>query len=201
MADHVQAEAAGSIMRVIHVQNAEWAKRFLLKKFNLLSRDDLVGSDFGRYLHSNPVQAKGGKPMLGGRIWKTQHDPWRKITKTAFSIDYYKPYAVDESDHRTTADLIGKVMELNCYDDDGNPTYGYDVFAQRLVGYFLKLWIYLTLAQPVIRAFTCNNERRAPRSRAPTIRTSRIHTRKTSPTIMVQTNTSRVSIPWIMGTR
>ena len=122
-----------SVLRLFHVQNADWAEAFLLKKFNINARDDLVGSDFGRYVcYKHPLN-RAGRPRLGGKTWETQHDPWRSISKTSIGLDYLKCYGVKESSVKRPSDTDGKMMELNCYDEaTESPKYGYNVHAQRL---------------------------------------------------------------------
>lgn len=130
-------------LRVFHVQNAPWATRFLLKKFNIHNRDDgLVGTDFGKYARYKRPERRGGKPILTGRTWRVTHDPWRGIARTSFGLDYLKPYRVtdDVSRGRTRSRQEFeaqnlKMMEFNCYDQEENPTYGYDIFIQRLSCY------------------------------------------------------------------
>ncbi|KAI4175872.1 MAG: hypothetical protein LQ343_001486 [Gyalolechia ehrenbergii] len=117
-----------AVLRVFHVQNADWATHYLLRKFNITARDDLVGTDFGHYV-KNKHRERRGKPLLTGRSWKTTHDPWRSINRTSFGLDYLKPYSARK------ADAAGRMMELSCYDEDENPTYGWDVHAQRLSCY------------------------------------------------------------------
>ena len=103
-----------AVLRVFHVQNAYWATRFLLRKFNIDNHDSIVGTDFGNWVRHRQAERRAGKPVLNGRTWKTQHDPWRSISRTAFGLEYLKeyPYAPDASD-----DV--KLMELNRYDDEG----------------------------------------------------------------------------------
>lgn len=116
-------------LRVIHVQNASWALKYLFEKFNIDSTNDLVGTNFGRWAKYDKPQRRGGKPVLNGRTFRTQRDPWRGISRTAFGCDYLKPY-----DKHKLANGE-KMMELNRYDEDDQPTYGYDVFVQRLSVY------------------------------------------------------------------
>ncbi|KAL8631978.1 hypothetical protein Q9189_002242 [Teloschistes chrysophthalmus] len=123
-----------AVLRVFHVQNAPWATHFLVRKFNISARDDLVGTDFGHYVKTRQRERRG-KPLLTGRSWKTTHDPWRAINRTSFGLDYLKPYKVRNPELQDRRDPTGKMMELSCYDEDDNPTYGYDVYAQRLSCY------------------------------------------------------------------
>lgn len=129
-----------AVLRVYHVQNADWAVQFLFKKFNIVERDDLVDSNFGRWLsYKHPAQARGGRPLLGGMAWQTQHDPWRGISKTSFGLDYLKIYKVVNPGQQAETDPTGKMMELNCYDEvTESPEYGYDVYGQRMVRMSLK---------------------------------------------------------------
>jgi len=71
--------------------------------------------------------------MVSGKTWRTQHDPWRGLSKTAFSIDYFKPYRAPDPTDAFDAKPEGKIMELDCLDHDDNPCYGWDVHVQRLV--------------------------------------------------------------------
>ena len=42
-------------------------------------------------------------------------------------MDYLKPLKVSrDSGVEARKDRTGKMMELSCYDDNDNPTYGYD---------------------------------------------------------------------------
>ena len=117
------------------MQNAPWATLFLLKKFSINASDDLVGSDFGRYLKSQRGErGKSRRPFLTGKTWETQRDVWRQLGKTSFGLDYLKPYRVTSPAPSTSeTDLKCKVMELNSYDEEDNPAYAYDVYVQRLV--------------------------------------------------------------------
>lgn len=127
-----------AILRLFHVQNAHWAVHFLLKKLWIKS-DDLVGSTFGQYATYTRPERLRGKPLLKGRSWPLQHDPWRGISKTAFGIDYLKMYkAGDKLSQSQEADM-GKFMELNCYDENTDePRYGYDIYPQRLSCYIQR---------------------------------------------------------------
>ena len=124
-------------LRVIHVQNAPWAVYYLLRKFNINAPDNLLGMDFGSFVKHAKPEWRGGKPLLKGKTWRTQRDPWRGVRRTAFGMDYLRPCGVkdrrDVSQPRPGADA--KMMELNGYDDSNAPAYSYDVFVQRLSVY------------------------------------------------------------------
>lgn len=122
-----------AVLRVFHVQNADWAVKFMLKKFYIRD-NDLVGSNFGQYATYRHPERRGGKPLLKGKTWATQHDPWRGISKTAFGIDYLRPCRVRDPSRPSDLNTASKMYELNCYDEnDDSPIYGHDVFAQRMV--------------------------------------------------------------------
>ena len=65
------------VLRVMHRQNADWAIQFLLHKFNINARNDLVGTNFGKYVKFKRPERRGGKPFLRAKSFKTTHDPWR----------------------------------------------------------------------------------------------------------------------------
>ena len=128
-----------AVLRVLHVQNAKWATEFLLKKFNISDSDDLVGTTFGRYVKHKRPERRGGKPFLSGKSWKTTHDPWRGISRTSFGLDYLRPGKVEQNaSARYRRSSASKMMELNCYDENDNPVYGYDVYVQRISCYIQK---------------------------------------------------------------
>lgn len=81
-------------LRVIHVQNASWATRFLLRKFNIDASDDLVGTTFGRWARYERPQRRANKPVLNGKTFRAQRDPWRGISRTSFGCDYLRHYPV-----------------------------------------------------------------------------------------------------------
>ncbi|KAF2268443.1 hypothetical protein CC78DRAFT_510193 [Lojkania enalia] len=121
-----------SALRVIHVQNAPWATRFLLRKFNIDASDDLIGTSFGRWAKYDKPKRRGDKPVLSGKSFRTQRDPWRGISRIAFSLDYLRHY----EKHKISDSNSGmKMMELNNYDYNENPVYSHDVYAQRLSVY------------------------------------------------------------------
>lgn len=128
-----QDRGAEAVLRVFHVQNAWWATQFLLRKYNIKPNDDLIGTDFGQFVKCKSSASRGGKPFLSGKTWKTTHDPWRGISRTSFGIDYLKPYRAHQNASQPSRGADHQLMELNCYDDDDNPTFGWNVFVQRLV--------------------------------------------------------------------
>ena len=44
-----------------------------------------------------------------------------------------KPYRARDPDAQGSLDEHCKMMELNCYDPDDSPAYGWDAYVQRLV--------------------------------------------------------------------
>lgn len=140
------ARCKQAAFRVIHVQNAPWAVRFLTHKYNAVPSDDLVGMDFGKWAKFDQPEWRAGKPLLKGRTWRTQRDPWRGVRRTAFGLDYLRGCDIredTEGSHLANSDAgrrVGiseenKMMELNCYDNADAPCYGWDVFVQRLSVY------------------------------------------------------------------
>ncbi|KAK8152231.1 hypothetical protein BKA80DRAFT_286370 [Phyllosticta citrichinensis] len=126
-----------SLLRVIHVQNSTWAMRYLLRKYNMEHQDDLIGSAFGHWAKFERPQQRAGKPVLNGRTFRPQRDPWRGISRCAFGFDYLRHY--DAHKYNTCSDDESvKMMELNWYDAAENPKYGCDVFVQRLSVYVQK---------------------------------------------------------------
>lgn len=124
--------AAQAALRVIHVQNASWATRFLLRKFNIDANDELVGTNFGHWARYERSQQRGGKPVLNGRTFRASRDPWRGISRAAFGVDYLKPY---DRNTRLPFNNNKSIMELNHYDQEDQPRYGFDVYVQRLSVY------------------------------------------------------------------
>lgn len=98
-----------------------------------------MGTDFGQFVKNKPSQRPGGKPFVNGKTWDITHDPWRRISRTSFGIDYLKHYKARNNAPQPDTDSNGKMMELNCYDDEENPSFGWEVYVQRLVSGFRTL--------------------------------------------------------------
>ncbi|KAK8205995.1 hypothetical protein IWZ01DRAFT_62690 [Phyllosticta capitalensis] len=126
-----------SLLRVIHVQNSSWAMRYLLRKYNMEHEDDLIGTAFGHWVKFERPQQRAGKPVLNGRTFRPQRDPWRGISRCAFGLDYLRHYDARKYNQCSDDESV-KMMELNWYDAAENPTYGCDVFVQRLSVYVQK---------------------------------------------------------------
>ncbi|KAK4497841.1 hypothetical protein PRZ48_010495 [Zasmidium cellare] len=126
----------GAALRVIHVQNATWATLFLLKKFNINHPNELVGMpSFAKWAQYEKPRQRNGKPFLNGRSWRGQTDPWRNVSRTAFGLDYLKPYNTESPQRRKQKTAVdAKIMHLNAYEDSRSP-YGYDVSVQRMSVY------------------------------------------------------------------
>ncbi len=119
---------------MLHVQNADWATHFLLRKYNINASDDLVGTDFGQFVKQKHSRRQGGKPFLSGKTWKTTRDPWRGISRASFGIDYVKQYRAPANGAQSHLDPDGKFMELNGFDEESNLSSGsWEVAIQRLV--------------------------------------------------------------------
>ena len=129
-----------AVLRLFHVQNCDWGEDYLLKKY--FAPYDDFGRDFSKYVGYKFPERRGGKAILRGKTWMTQHEPRREIIKTAFGLDYYKIFKVPDPLEMTGRDKAGKVMELNCFDEeDEHPRCGYEVFAQRIVSRFQCTWL------------------------------------------------------------
>ncbi|MBE7181576.1 MAG: hypothetical protein INR71_10285 [Terriglobus roseus] len=131
----VDAPKRHPALRVIHVQNADWARRFLLRKFNIDPRDELVGMSFGKWAAFSKPQRRGGKPMLNGKAFRNQRDPWRGISRCAFGMDYLKDFRPGECPPYKDS---YKMMELNGFTPTGDPAYQNDVYVQRISVYIQK---------------------------------------------------------------
>jgi len=108
-----------AVLRVFHVQNAWWAQRFLLRKFNIDNAShSVIDTDFGDWVKKSQPERRAGKPVMNGRSWKTTHDPWRGISRTMWVMDYLKQYTayLGNGGEEISA---SKFMELNDYDEEG----------------------------------------------------------------------------------
>jgi hypothetical protein len=124
--------AQQAALRVIHVQNAPWATRYLLRKFNIDPNDDLVGTTFGKWATYGRPQSRRGKPIPTGKTFRAQRDPWRGISRASFGCDYFEQYARGGI---KTPKTDMKMMDLNNYDKHDVPCYSSDVYVQRLSVY------------------------------------------------------------------
>lgn len=141
-ADPQRAHSAA--LRVIHVQNAPWATRYLLKKFNIDHPSEMVGMQgFSKWARYEKPRQRDGKPFPNGSAFRAQMDPWRNVSRTAFGADYLKVYDTPSPGkrrrRRTESEgeqpvVEAKMMHLDAYEDGRNP-YGYDVSVQRVSVY------------------------------------------------------------------
>jgi hypothetical protein len=107
------------VLRVIHVQNADWATPFLLRRFNIDNRNDMIGSDFGKYVQYRRPERRGGKPLLNGKTWKVQYDPWRGVRKASFGLDYVKSFPTKNLISEVRTDQADRLMQLNTFNENG----------------------------------------------------------------------------------
>jgi hypothetical protein len=132
----------GQCLRIVHVQNAVWARDFLLKKYNISSKvEDVVGTAFGRWVRFDKPQLRAGKPVLNAKSFRCIKDPWRGVSRTGFVVDYlksFKPGVI--KDYSDPATKGFKLMDLNHWDQDTGttPIHGYDVYVQRLSVYIQR---------------------------------------------------------------
>lgn len=136
--------ARSAALRVVHVQNATWATLFLLKKFNIDYPNEIVGMQgFSKWARYEKPRQRDGKPYPNGRAFREQTDPWRNISRTAFGLDYLKPYTTAPPTMRRARSRLGhepidaKMMHLNAHDDSRSP-HGWDVSVQRLSVYIQR---------------------------------------------------------------
>ncbi|KAK3709938.1 hypothetical protein LTR37_010557 [Vermiconidia calcicola] len=122
----------GAALRLIHVQNATWATSFLLRKFNIDHRDELVGMPgFSKWARFEKPRQRNGRPFPDGRSWREQTDPWRNVSRTAFGMDYLKVHLTPPRNRRRRAGVFGdksidaQMLHLNAWSDERNPD-GYD---------------------------------------------------------------------------
>jgi hypothetical protein len=106
----------------------------LLKKYHIDDREELVGTKFGRWAQYEKPQIRARKPVMKGKTWPPQRDPWRMVARTAFGIDYLKHFPTKRENTRKSKnedELSFKLMELNRYNEIG-------MFNCRLLMYILR---------------------------------------------------------------
>ena len=98
----------GAALRVIHVQNATWATRFLLRKFNIDHQSEIVGMQgFSKWPRYEKPRQRNGRPFPNGRSWREQTDPWRNVSRTAFGLDYLKTFETQAPSERRRRSVFG----------------------------------------------------------------------------------------------
>jgi hypothetical protein len=135
-------------LRIIHVQNAIWARKFLLSKFNITHNHNEKGTAFSRWAMYDKPQKRAGRPVLNAKPFRVDKDPWRRVWRTGFGVDYLRYFTPEHilqaaalPDAPASVDTAHefKLLELNQWreNDEGNSyaVHGYDVFVQRLSVY------------------------------------------------------------------
>ncbi|KAI9827078.1 MAG: hypothetical protein M1826_006442 [Phylliscum demangeonii] len=120
-----------AVLRVFHVQNADWAVPFLLSRFKIDDDDSPKGTDFATWVTCKN-ERRSSRPVMNAKTWRTRHDPWRGVSTTSFGLDYLKQYRASDEPGEEMGDSRMKSMELNHYDENDSPVYGWDVYVQRL---------------------------------------------------------------------
>ena len=103
-------------------------------------------------------ERRGSKPFMSARSWKTTRDPWRGIIRTSFGLDYPKPLKVSSrSAVGARSHAKGKLMELNSYDENDNPIYGYDgKIGSVRMSVWASIWLTGTVVvQRIVRTTLC----------------------------------------------
>lgn len=114
-------------LRVIHVQNAEWARHFLSSKYGIEASNASIGALSGSQQH------RYGEMILKAKLSPLQQDPWRGTKGISLGCDYLKQYErgtifTPHARHMPTA-------ALSHYDKEDQPAHGYDVLVQHLSVY------------------------------------------------------------------
>ncbi|KKY23233.1 putativelike mg2+ transporter family protein [Phaeomoniella chlamydospora] len=117
------------LFHIFHVQNARWALEILSKEFDLGKNP--AGAEFMKYARYKR-QDPGGKPYLVGKSWPLQIDDDTGKRQMYLSFDYLKEYMVTDPFSARPNQGADRMLELQCYDDEGNSAYGYDLAVQRL---------------------------------------------------------------------
>ena len=78
-------------LRLIHVQNAEWAKEYFRERFMMLPEQDITTALFDNLDADGQARPKSQKPVLRAQSSGVQRDPWRGVKRAAFRFDFLRP--------------------------------------------------------------------------------------------------------------
>lgn len=128
------SRADQAALRIIHLQNAPWATEFLMQKYDISHKGSHNRDDFGSWLTYAEPELRAGKPFPKARVFTAQLQTRRALRCSGFTIDYLKHYPVARHIPQGSGSQL-KMMEMNQYDEDGNPYHAVDIYAQRLSVY------------------------------------------------------------------
>ncbi|KAF1986381.1 hypothetical protein K402DRAFT_431339 [Aulographum hederae CBS 113979] len=118
-------ERQSKVLRLIHVQDAPWATRFLSEKY--LGRSFEATTFNFEHLISSKTTKRAGKTNFNGKTFQLQRDPWRGIGKIAFSFDYLRTLPGGE--------VVPIEDEQGDWDDAGTSVHDLNPVVQRLSMY------------------------------------------------------------------
>ena len=79
-------------LRLIHVQNASWAKDFLQKRFDMNSNKDIMATLSGNADYCEKTNQDARDIPLRARATPVEHNEERKINRASFECDFLKGY-------------------------------------------------------------------------------------------------------------
>lgn len=127
---NVNANKVRVPLRLIHVQNAPWAKKFLEEKFDMAANDALEATMFGNLDKNEHQQRRGRNPLLRAKTSGVQHERRRKVKRAAFQCDCVRLF--DPPDMQKNKQLW---LPLSHYDEKDQPVPRYGTYTERIAVY------------------------------------------------------------------
>ena len=89
----------GPRLRLIHVQNATWAKSLLQKRFNMFSNPDIMDTLSGNAEYRERTNQDAMDILLRARVTDVWYNQVREINRASFECDFLKGYERSSDSH------------------------------------------------------------------------------------------------------
>lgn len=129
-----------SALRIIHVQNAKWARDFYTKRFPITSRKKGTGTFRPAPTNNEKLQQKIKRLIWKAEMSRPRRDPSLQVKCAGFACDYLGLYeTLPRTDSAVSLPGFGEksvILKLKHYDkDDDQPNHGYDLFTEQFSVY------------------------------------------------------------------
>lgn len=123
-------------LRIIHVQNSDWARAFFADKFDMDVSEDTPGALLERSNYrersGHRTRIKGRKSTLQAKASHVYLDQWRSVKSLSFGCDCLRQYAKNWDE---VPEEEKPMLELNHYNSSDESMPGFNVFVEPITVY------------------------------------------------------------------
>lgn len=130
-------------LRIIHVQNAVWARELMFKKYCIIEgKMESSQNAFSRWAKYDKPQRRNGHPVLNSKAFSLDKNIYRKVWRCGYGTDYLRYFAPGHMHCSMEPNLSDfKIFQLDEWKETEETSYcapGPDVYVQRLSLYIQR---------------------------------------------------------------